>query len=326
MEEEKMGALDFVKKIVKKAKKKVEEFTDWIEDKGNDAGDAAAGAAEDAGNAFGDLLGDNRFGNAVKHAGAIIASTIKSVFDTIGVGIGAAIKTAVAVATFDYNLFLEGVTDVVSSAVGNVIVTVGHTLGLLGTLITIQDGTLRYLTNEEKTLLRRVFKKSLNYDVIKIIIGNTGFLGVNSRPMVLGNTIYFKFNRRTDELLVHECTHVWQYQNKGNRYAADAIYSQLFVPDEYNWEREINVRDKDDWNDFNAEAQAKFFEDLWVEGKLVDGSGALIEEGNGRFYDADWKNEFGVFEITHYNEEDGTENTFDYTDIAKRAVKTVRNP
>lgn len=319
-----MGVWGWVKKKVKKIKKKVEEAAEWIEDQLSNAGDAGADAVEEAGNAFGDFLGDNRVGNAVKHGAAIIASVIKAVADTIGVGIGAAIKTAVGVITLDYKLFWEGVTDVVSSAVGNVIVTVGHTLGLLGTLLTIQEGT-RYLTGEEKTLLRRVFKKSLNYDVIKIIEGITGFLGVNSRPMVLGNTIYLKHNRATDELLVHECTHVWQYQNKGNRYAADAINAQLVVPDEYNWEREINTRDKDDWNDFNAEAQAKFFEDLWVEGKLVDGSGVLIEDGNGRFYDADWKNNFGVFEITHYND-DGTSNTSDYTDIAKRAVKTVRNP
>ncbi len=320
-----MGAWGWIKKTAKKVAKKAEEFADWVEEQANDAGDAAADAVEEAGNALGDALGDNRAGNAVKHAAAIIASVIKGVFDTIGVGIGAAIKTSAFFVTGDFKLFLEGITDVVSSAVGNVIVTVGHTLGLLGTLITIQDGTLRYLTTVEKRLLRRVFKKSLNYDVIKIIEGQTGFLRGSNRPMVLGNTIYIKVNRLTDELLVHECTHIWQYQNKGNRYATDAIYAQLVVPDEYNWEREINVRNKDDWNDFNAEAQAEFFEDLWVEGKLVDESGALIEEGNGRFYDADWKNKFGVFEITHYND-DGTSNTSTYTDIAKKAVNTVRNP
>ena len=318
-----MGAWGWVKKTAKKIKKKVEEAAEWIEDQVSDGGEAVAEEIEELGNDLGDAIGDNRVGNAVKHIFAGFASVVKAVADTIGVGIGAAIKTALGAITLDYKLFWEGVTNVVSSAVGNVIVTVGHTLGVLGTLITIQDGTLRYLTKEEKSLLRRVFKQSLNYNVIKVFEGNAGFLGVNSRPMVLGNTIYLKHNRGTDELLVHECTHVWQYQNIGNRYATDAINAQLVVPDEYNWEREINTRDKDDWSDFNAEAQAEFFEDLWVEGKLVDGSGALIEEGNGRFYDADWNTEFGLFEIIH-TDDDGTINTSDYTDIAKRAVQTVR--
>ncbi len=312
------------KKFKKKVKKAAKKAAEWVEDKVNDAGDAIANAVEELGNAIGDAIGDNRVGNAIKHIFATVASTIKAVAETIGVGIAAAIKTTAAVITLDPKLFLEGITDVLSSAAGSVIITVGHTLGLLGTLITIQEGSVRSLTQKEKQQLRRVFKKSLNYDVIKIVEGRAGFLNVNNRPMALGNTIYQKINRLTDELLVHECIHVWQYQNKGNRYVTDACYAQMFVPDEYNWEREINVRGKDDWSDFNKEAQAGFLEDLWTEGKLTDETGILIEVGNGRFYDADWKYEHGVFEIIHYND-DGTSTTFIYTDIAKKAVKTVRN-
>ena len=125
-------------------------------------------------------------------------------------------------------------------------------------------------------------------------------------------------------LLVHEGTHVWQYQNVGNRYAVDAIGAQWFVKDEYNWQREIHVRNKNDWSDFNAEAQARFFEDLWINGILVNISGLPITGGtdNGRFYDANWKSELGKFEKSHTGPH-GT-STINYTDIARNAVTTVR--
>jgi hypothetical protein len=319
-----MSLWNKVKKAAKKVAKKAKQAADWVEDKATEAGNAVGNAIEELGDAIGGVLGENRFGDSVKHVFSAIGSSIKGICESIGVGIGALIKTSVGLAIFDFRLFGEGVTDVVSSFLGTIILGAGHTLGLLGTLITIQDPNLRKLTKKEKEMLRRVFKGSLDYKVIKVHEGSSGFLGhLTSRPFAIGNTIYFKHNHVTAELMVHECTHVWQYQNRGNRYVTDAIYAQWFVPDEYDWEREINVRNKNNWIDFNGEAQAKFCEDVWLKGELTDSSGALIELGNGRFYDANWQSELGRFEITH-NYDDGTSETFSYTDIARQAVNTIR--
>ena len=71
-------------------------------------------------------------------------------------------------------------------------------------------------------------------------------------------------------MLVHEVTHVWQFQNRGVRYISEGVYAQVFVDDEYNWETEIETRNKKDWVEFNREAQSQFFEDLHKHGRQVD--------------------------------------------------------
>ena len=94
---------------------------------------------------------------------------------------------------------------------------------------------------------------------------------------------------------------------------SDAIAAQWFVPDEYSWQREITVRNKDDWSNFNPEAQAAFLQDIWILGELRDPNGATVESGNGAFYDAEWEKRLGYFQSD------------DYTGIARRAVRTVRD-
>ena len=230
--------------------------------------------------------------------------------------------------TFDFRLFWEGATDIFMTLIGTALLGAGHTLAFLGTLITIQDANLRKLSKDETAMLKRVFKTSLDYEVIQVHQGSTGFLNYsftfpNFRPVALGNIMYFKRDRLTNELMVHECTHVWQYQNVGNRYSAHAIGAQISVNEPYNWEREINVRNKNDWLDLNGEAQAEFLEDLWANGELLDSSGSVIATGNVTFYDADWTSTFGRLEITHTNP-DGTTTDRPYTNFARNAVDTVR--
>lgn len=327
-----MGIWNKAKKAAKKAAKKVakaaKEVAETVQHTASDIGTAVGNAIEKTGDAIGNAIGANRLGDSVKYLFGAIGSSIKGGFDVIG----GVFKTAIVFFIFDFKLFWEGITDVFTTIVGTVLLGAGYTLAFLGTLITIQEANLRNLTKKEREILKRVFKSSLNYDVIRVQTGASGFFRVaGSNPFANGNTIFLRREvssheeLRPDEfwLLVHEGTHVWQYQNVGNKYAADAIGAQWFVKDEYNWEREINVRNKDDWMDFNAEAQAEFFEDLWLEGELVDDSGLLIERGNGRFYDANWKSELGKFEISHTDPR-GTTTIRNYTDLARNAVNTVR--
>lgn len=129
----------------------------------------------------------------------------------------------------------------------------------------------RPLTTGERTILQRIFHESIDYDVIRLVIGASGVYGVFSdRAFVKGNTIYMK-DRYPDStstedekldkegLLVHETTHVWQFQNRGTRYISEAVYAQVFLDDAYDWEKEIDQGNKMHWESFNREAQCEFF-------------------------------------------------------------------
>ena len=87
------------------------------------------------------------------------------------------------------------------------------------------------------------------------------------------------------------------------------------MEDEYNWEKEINERGKDDWSDWNAESQAEVFKDIWDEAELRDSAGNTLRRSNGCFYDADGRNTFGHYEIRGK----------DYTAIANKAVEKIRS-
>ena len=96
-------------------------------------------------------------------------------------------------------------------------------------LLVLGQGALanpgRTLTTTEEMILRGVFKDSLDYDSVRIALTNIGAAG---RPYTFANTIRIPpktdFNSRT---LVHECTHVWQYQTKGSGYLSDSGWHQM---------------------------------------------------------------------------------------------------
>ena len=313
-----MGFWGKIKKAAKKAAKAVEDFVNDVGDAIGDGVESAGDAINDGLNWVGEKLGikpvTSWVGGVIKGVFAVVGGVIKGAFGIVGGGISGVMKILEGIFSWSGGLILEGLWDIFSPIIGTVIVVGGKGIAWIQSIFYAQ-GFERPLTDKEKTQLKRVFKKSLNYYVIRIIEGHAGVFGINDRPFVLGNTIYMKSDSFGIDSLVHEATHVWQYQQNGDRYASDAIAAQWFVPDEYNWEREINVRGKDDWSDFNNEAQAEFFEDLWNKGELRDSAGTTLHSGDGYFYDADGKNNFGYFEI------DGK----DYTSIATKAVKTVRN-
>jgi len=307
-----------IKKGVKKVAEAVEDFVNDVGDAVGDAIEAVGDAINDALNWVGDKVGIKPFfswlGGIVKGVFSLVGAVIKGVFGIVGGIIGGVIKIIGGILTWQGSLILEGIWDIFSPIIGTIIVVLGKLVALVQSIFYAQ-GFERALTEKEKSQLKRVFKDSLNYYVIRIIEGHAGLFGLNSRPFTLGNTIYMKTKTFPIDLLVHETTHVWQYQQTGDRYASDAITAQWFVPDEYNWQREINVRNKNDWSEFNNEAQAEFFQDLWKHGELQDSSGTTTQTGNGSFFDTDGKNRFGHFEVSGK----------DYTSIAIEAVKTVRN-
>ncbi|MCB9788624.1 MAG: hypothetical protein H6744_18255 [Deltaproteobacteria bacterium] len=90
------------------------------------------------------------------------------------------------------------------------------------------------LSAGERTLLAAIFGPTLDLDPIRLVSGSLAGTGT---ARTVQNVIYFTpaqdvrrpAFRASDEflrLLVHEATHVWQFQNVGIRYIADSLYDQ----------------------------------------------------------------------------------------------------
>jgi len=84
---------------------------------------------------------------------------------------------------------------------------------------------IRALSMTEQFLLHPIFQSSLDYYSIRIADTTVGAKG---RPYTLGNTIRVPPGSTLDNrTLVHECTHVWQYQTKGTGYISDSAWHQI---------------------------------------------------------------------------------------------------
>ena len=308
-----------------KIKQAVKIVADAIENFVINVGDTIGGAMEmvgdannDALNWFGKIIGAKPFfawlGGIIKGVFSIIGVIIKGAFGIIAGIIGSFIKIFAGIITFEFSLILESLWDISSPMIGTIIIGIAKIISLIQSFFYAQDFE-RPLAEDEKAKLSIVYKNSLNYYVIRIIEGHSGLFGISSRPFTLGNTIYTKSSSFSIDVLIHESTHVWQYQQTGNRYASDAIAAQWFIKDGYNWEKEIKDRNKTNWQDFNKEAQAGFIEDLWVFGVLRDVAETIIQSQSGSFFTANNTSSFGYFEVHGKN----------YSTLANEAVITIEN-
>jgi hypothetical protein len=161
-------------------------------------------------------------GGAIKGVLSVLAAAVKGVLGIAGGAFGGLLKIVGGAVTGRGSLVLEGLWDMGSPIVGTVIVVLGKTVSMVQSVLYLQ-GFERPLTEHEKSQLHRVFTDSLNYYVIGIIEGRAGLFGSNPRAFTLGNTLYMKTPTFPVDLLVHEATHVWQYQKTGDRYASDAL-------------------------------------------------------------------------------------------------------
>ncbi|HXC95268.1 MAG TPA: hypothetical protein VNU92_06180 [Edaphobacter sp.] len=121
-------------------------------------------------------------------------------------------------------------------------------------------GPARPLTPDEKTLLLKIFGSSINLDSVQTVYTT---LGVEGRPYTFGNTIrippHTKFDAAT---LVHETTHVWQYQTMGTAYLSDSAFHQLTQGSKA---YDVQLVPGKSFFDYTAEQQAmivqKYYED-----------------------------------------------------------------
>jgi hypothetical protein len=133
-----------------------------------------------------------------------------------------------------------------AKAVGNAVVDilaaaweiVGAALGAAVSILCSLLAGYRAMTAQEIAEARLVFDDALDYDHIffavddvtnEIIFGIQDWVSGNSdsRAFVTDSLVNFDvdegLSRRT---MIHELTHVWQYQHTGSQYLADAVFAQ----------------------------------------------------------------------------------------------------
>jgi hypothetical protein len=208
------------------------------------------------------------------------------------------------------------VKDAFYSAIGAVIYAALRIVDVVQTAIGLQPKK-RGLTREERALLRPIYRDSLAYDAIELVVGKAGILGVSGRAFTMGFTIYLP--TLSNQTLVHESVHVWQFQFTGFRYIGNSALNQLDSMtfskgyDPYDWRPAIDSG-KSWFMLESAEAQAGFIEDVWASGKF-DFTDAAVPDASGA----------GAF----FREDKSGHNSFklgetSYTEQANAAWRIVR--
>ena len=118
----------------------------------------------------------------------------------------------------------------------------------------------RELNPEERRLLLSIFGDSVNLDPVQIVLTD---LGIRGRPYTTGNTI--RVPRATPfspVTLVHEMTHVWQFQTRGTRYISDSLVHQLVQGDDA---YVVDLVPGQSIFDYAAEQQARIVERYYLD-------------------------------------------------------------
>jgi len=98
----------------------------------------------------------------------------------------------------------------------------------LGTRVTTEHD--RSMTEYEIRQARRVFKSAIDYSKVTIADGSPSAraISIGGYARTLGNTINFPTGGSHDmAFMIHELTHVWQYQTTGASYAVKALWAQI---------------------------------------------------------------------------------------------------
>lgn len=323
------GAAERVRSIVNDV---AQMLADGLETGGN--------LAHDALHRLSNVLGQVPLGSVLGSVLGWLGGVASGVGDLAGallVGLGAAVAGVVGgtlrmiggAVCGQRRLVRDGLVDLGSGTLGAMLVFLGKLVSLLQSILGI-EARKRRLSTDEAALLSRVFRESLAIYNIRLIAGRSGVYRVTDRPFTLGNTIYMKDTGAGDwnHSLVHESTHVWQYQHIGSRYTTDALGAQLVLGGNvaYDWQKALPGR----WNEFNKEAQAQTVEDIYRFAGLV----GVNPSGAGRFFEADGAGRTGTFvvppavrpdDMTDEDTRDLADLTAgDFTELAHDAVTSVR--
>jgi hypothetical protein len=88
------------------------------------------------------------------------------------------------------------------------------------------SGEARRLTRHELELARPIFGAALAYDSVRVVVASFA-----NAPTTLGNVIRispeYQVTGIPDSTLIHELTHVWQFQTRGMRYMSNSLCQQM---------------------------------------------------------------------------------------------------
>lgn len=124
----------------------------------------------------------------------------------------------------------------------------------------------RKLTDDEIKELRKVFGDSLDYSKIRVKEGDD--LMTVGAARTIGDTIYIPEGKLTTDLLVHESTHVWQFQHGGDDYMGEALYGQT-LGEGYDYQQAID--EGKSWSEMNPEQQAELIQQAYKNGYFDTG-------------------------------------------------------
>lgn len=128
------------------------------------------------------------------------------------------------------------------------------------------------LTDIQTKELKKIFHSTIDYSKILIKAGDSHLLTISGRAFVMGNTIYMPKETYSFELLVHEMTHVWQYQNGGYGYIGKSLWGQ-YLGQGYDFV--AGISENKAWEKLNPEQQASLIEYAYT--------GKFFEQGEKEF-------------------------------------------
>jgi hypothetical protein len=162
--------------------------------------------------------------------------------------------------------------DAIYTVIGAVIFAALRIVDIIQTIVQLQPAKRR-LTEREREILWPIFRNSLNYNSIELVIGSAGLLSLfKGTAFTMGYTIYIQLY--DEPTLVHECVHTWQFQFEGFKYIGNSALNQfdsrVFSPgyDPYDWKSHIDAGES--WYTLKSgETQASFIEDVYALGRFV---------------------------------------------------------
>lgn len=119
----------------------------------------------------------------------------------------------------------------------------------------------------ERRFLGEIFERSLDLERIRVVETR-----IASAPTTLGNQIRIAPGRSMStaegkSILVHECTHVWQYQTQGTRYITCSIAHQAQAASSTGTRNaayfNYQLNERSNFSDFPAEEQAQIVQDYY---------------------------------------------------------------
>jgi len=235
----------------------------------SDGVDAIGGAAEDSADFVGDVATSlwNRGEDAMETVGKGVYNAFDGMYDNL-------VEAGKTISDFPLDLFDGRIADAYGDLYSGIFKAFVQTPVDAALMLTASGVSAvetvggveplgRAPSAAELAELKKVFGDSIDYSKIRIKEGdNLMTLGGSART--IGNTIYIPEGKLPNNaLLVHEATHVWQFQQGGDDYMSESLFAQS-VGDGYNYQQAISEGKQ--WSELNPEQQGDLIRDAYRNG------------------------------------------------------------